>query len=295
MDISSLFSNPTVLIILAVMAMMLFGGGTTNITELLLTLLRSLKLIPDTTPKVSEQLYSKYSKKSWHLLQAGRAEEAKALLDKGLAETKQAVEQEDLIAPQGIMDTIQEWLKSPMFLIILVVGAFILFGGMGNGCKQPTPAPQESETAIEAEPASMSAAVSSGLLKFAIWNPAGEGGDSPAFRDPTEYGVEVVRDSDLVERAEKTADAWWLPDFRWLWSQETGNESAVCRCGGDRDRAACTGVAEAETTLCAWRGRPLRRIVSAPVRAWKVVRPLRRVGSVLGVLRPRNWGCGCGR
>lgn len=153
MDLSSLFSNPTLLILLAVVALSMFGGGSLNLTELIMSLLQSLKLVPQPKGKASEQVFRGYTRKAWETLQAGNLEGTKDLLLAGMQATEAEIASETAIAPQGIMDTVKEWMKSPIFLIAIAVGAFLIFGG-GSSCKKtdPTPAPQEQE--VDAEPAS---------------------------------------------------------------------------------------------------------------------------------------------
>lgn len=205
MDLSSLFSNPTLLILLAVVALSMFGGGSLNLTELIMSLLQSLKLVPQPKGKASEQVYRGYTRKAWQTLQAGDLESTKDLLLAGMQATKSEIAAEQAIAPQGIGDTIKEWMKSPIFLIAIAVGAFLIFGG-GSSCKKtPTPAPQADE-AIDVTPASWS-----GQIRPAVWRVDGSDAtygnyDSQASHDshsqPANHPVSCSCDA-------ATPAAWW--------------------------------------------------------------------------------------
>jgi len=160
-DLSSLFSNPALLILLAVVALAMFGGGSFNVTELILSLLRSLKLIPQPQGKASEQLYRGYTRKAWETLRSGDVEGTKNLLLAGMQATEAEMNKETAIQPTGIGDQIKEWLKSPIFLIAIAVGAFLIFGG--GSCKKTEPKPQGEET-LDVTPASWSASI-----RPAVW------------------------------------------------------------------------------------------------------------------------------
>jgi len=160
-DLSSLFSNPTLLILLAVVALSMFGGGSLNLTELIMSLLQSLKLIPQPQGKASEQVYRGYTRKAWETLRSGNLDGTKDLLLAGMQATEAEIAKETAIQPAGIGDTIKEWLKSPIFLIAIAVGAFLIFGG--GSCKKTDPAPQDQES-IDVTPTGWS-----GQIRPAVW------------------------------------------------------------------------------------------------------------------------------
>jgi hypothetical protein len=126
---------------LAVVALAMFGGGSFNVSELLLMLLKQLKLIPQSPGPASQQVFEGYAAKAWDALQAGQTEKAKMLMEDGLSQVQEQLREEDTVAPQGIVDQLKEWMKSPIFLIVLAVGGFLLFSQFG-GCPKPAPAPQ---------------------------------------------------------------------------------------------------------------------------------------------------------
>lgn len=246
MDLSSLFSNPTLLILLAVVALAMFGGGSFNLTELIMSLLQSLKLIPQPQGKASEQVFRGYTRKAWDTLRSGDLETTKNLLLAGMQATEEEIAKETAIQPAGIGDTIKEWMKSPIFLIAIAVGAFLIFGG-GSSCKKTDPAPQDQET-IDVTPASWS-----GQIRPAVWT--GDGSDatygnhaSQASHDSHSDALQITPVSCPCNAATPAA-AWW-------------SAGPVRRVASAPLRAPLRILQEA---------RPVRRVGAAVLR----VRPLR--------------------
>jgi hypothetical protein len=151
----SLLSNPTLLIALAIGAFLLLGGGGKggglNVTDLLLTLLRSMKLIPEPTPPASEQIWRGYVQRAWDKMRGGNLADARTLLDAAVQESESQLATETAIVPAALKDTLGEWLKSPIFLIAIAVGAFLIFGG-GSCKQQPNAAPEAAEVETASVP-----------------------------------------------------------------------------------------------------------------------------------------------
>lgn len=131
--LNTLLANPTLLIVLAVVVMTMFTGGGTATTELLLTLLRALKLIPGPDPQGSQQVYQGYMDKAWDALQSGKPETAKQLMQTAAEQAETMLSAESEIVPKGALDKLTEVLKSPLVLIVLAVVAMMIFGGGGCG------------------------------------------------------------------------------------------------------------------------------------------------------------------
>lgn len=143
MDLSALFSNPTSLIVLAVLAFGLFGGSGS--VDMLLKLLQSLKLIPQPQAPPSRQLFEQWSAKAWDALQDGKSDAARQYLESATTEAAEAITQESAVRPAGIGDTITSWLKSPLALIVIGLAVLML---AGKGCSpEPQSLPQEAPAA----------------------------------------------------------------------------------------------------------------------------------------------------
>lgn len=272
---SALFSNPTMLIILALGAALLLGGGggALNPTELILSLLRGLKLIPQAQSPPSEQVYQGYVRRAWQKLREGQLEQSRSLLDAAIQESEQRLSEEQAVAPAGISTILQEWLKSPIFLIAIAVGAFLIFGG--GSCKQQDPQPQAPavdvtpiryETGETVEPYSGShyADVQRLHLLQSGYDPASVPAIVPADHAPAlppefDYGPWTVQTSLDADQAACLTDG------------------PVC----SRIAAAPVRVATAPVRAIV-RKQPLRRVASAVHER----RPLRRSVAALGQLQP---------
>lgn len=263
-----LFSNPMLLILLAVVALAMFGGGSFNVTEILMVLLRALKLIPESPAPASKQVYARYADKAWSALRGGDLERAKLLLENGVQQVEGLLSAEELPQPQGIMDTIKEWLKSPMFLILLAGGAFLIFGGM-DGCKKSEAEQPPQAAAIETEPA--------------MWD-----GDAIAVAPSSHYG-DVMRAYQAQQARQLPAaePADIPPALPADWTAPAVVQLAACRSDGDKAKQGndlCQPCTTSHQSLVLhqsptfWQRGPLRRGVAAIARA----RPLRRVARAVG-------------
>ena len=254
-----LFSNPMLLILLAVVALAMFGGGSFNVTEILMVLLRALKLIPEAPDPASKQVYSRYAEKAWSALRGGDLDRAKMLLDNGVQQVEGLLSAEELPAPTGIMDTIKEWLKSPMFLILLAVGAFMIFGGM-DGCKKSQAEPPAQTAPIDAAPA--------------IWH-----GDAMSAT-PAGHYEDVMRAYQSQQAAQiaplEPADI--PPALPADWVDPAGCDQSDGKQGNYAPCQPCYTSHQSHQSFAFWQRGPLRRGVAAIAR----VRPLRRVARAVG-------------
>jgi len=135
-----IFSNPTLLIVLAVVALMMFSGGGSglNLTDMLLALLRALKLIPPVDPPESRQLFDGYTSKAWELLAAGYHDEAQSELESALAAASDRLAAEQTIEPKSIVDKLKEFMKSPIIWVVIAAVVFLVMGQSG-GCTPKPP------------------------------------------------------------------------------------------------------------------------------------------------------------
>jgi len=138
--------NWTILIVVGLVLFAVMSGGS-GATDLILQLLRAMKIIPQPDPPKSEQIFAGHTRKAWRAAKAGNLEGAKTILQAGVQATEAAIEEEEVVQPKGIMDKLTELMKSPLVWIVLGVGLLLMTGNLGGGCAPkpaPTPAPQVS-------------------------------------------------------------------------------------------------------------------------------------------------------
>lgn len=256
---SDLFSNPTMLIVLALGAVLLLGGGggSLNLTELILSLLRGLKLIPAPQAPPSEQVYRGYVQRAWSKLRDGDVEQSRALLEAAAQEAEQHLVQEQAIAPAGIMTIFQDWLKSPIFLIAIAVGAFLIFGG--GSCKKQDPQPQET------------ASVAANALTLVSHETAQPYTGSHYFDVQRLHMLQASDMSDPSDPCLVTQVGFWT----------NGPVRRVASAPARVAAAPVRAVAQAQPIRRAAKAvaqiRPLQRVASAVAK----IRPLQRVGAAL--------------
>lgn len=258
----TLLSNPALLILLAVVALAVFSGGSFNPTDWLLRLLRSLKLVPEAKPQASTQIYRAYSDRAFGALRAGDAARAKTLAEMGIQEAEEAFTQETAIGPQGTADTVFEWLRSPLVLIIIAVGVFLACGGM-DGCAKktpdnPQPQPQAEQVGEEITPA--------------VWH-----GNGPIQIQPvsdSHYG-RVMRAYQAQQHVIRVADVADVADVApALPPEKTTNGGSTCTqadgsclTAGPTGRAKSAVADDPRRRIRFWQRGPLRRACAALVRA----------------------------
>jgi len=243
-----LFSNPMMLIVLAIGALLLFGGGnggSLNLTELILSLLRSLKLIPQPQAAASEQVFQGFMRRAWERLRAGDIAQARSLMDEALQQSETYLSQEQAIVPAGLSTILSQWMKSPIFLIAIAVGAFLIFGG--GSCKKPAPQPQGMSDVSDVSDRS----------------DRSDRSDSSPRVTLCSYDLRPARLTEPVYRV-PTEPADLPPALPADW------QHVACPLDGP--------PAAAEVGW--WTDGPVRRVASAPVRVIVRARPLRRLARV---------------
>lgn len=88
-----------------------------SLTDKLLHLLRSLKVLPPADPPDSEQLFAQHCTAAWEALKGGDATTCRSHLTAATRDASKALKTERQIKPRNRIDKTIAILKSPLFLL----------------------------------------------------------------------------------------------------------------------------------------------------------------------------------